>query len=109
MKFKVLYEKDMKEIHRLKSASVPVKIAVLSFICGTVLFVMSLCNLISVYLIYASFFILLIAIIINLISLIYLIRKWIIIPKTQVKTAEEIAVVLANIPITILYFFILFL
>lgn len=99
----------MKEIHRLKSASVPIKVAFTSFICGTVLFVMCLCNLINIYVAYASFFFIIIAIIINLISLIYLIRKWIIIPKTQVKTAEEIAVVLANIPITILYFFILFL
>ena len=99
----------MKELYRLKSASIPIKIAILSFVTNTILFLMYFFELIPVYVIYASFFFILTAVVVNLISLIYLIRKWIIFPEIQLETAEEIALVLANIPIVLLYFFILFL
>ena len=99
----------MKELYRLKSASIPVKIAFISFSCGTILFIMYVFQVNSVYLVFGSFFFILIAILVNLISLTYLIRKCIINPKTQVKTIEEITIVLLNIPIALLYFYIIFL
>ncbi len=99
----------MKELQRLKSASTPVKIAFISFFIGTILFMMYVFRVNHFYLVFCSFFFILIAILVNFISLIYLLRKWINVPKTKVKTKEEIAIVIANIPIALLYFYIIFL
>ena len=98
----------MVEIYRFKRASTPIKIAIVSFFIGTILFMMYVFRVNHVYLVFGSFFFILIAILVNLISIIYLIKKWIINPKTRIQTVEEIAIVLANIPIAILYFFIIF-
>ncbi len=99
----------MKELHRFKSASIQVKIAFISFFIGTILFMMYIFRVNHVYLVFVSFFFILLAILVNFISLIHLLIKWINVPKTQVKTMEEIAIVLANIPIALIYFYIIFL
>lgn len=92
----------------MKTLSIPIKIALTSFIIGTLLFLAQFWIQKQFDLLVAGFFFVLLAVIVNFITLLYLIKKALSAPSTNPKTTEEILAVLCNIPITTLYIFIIF-
>lgn len=88
--------------------SIPLKIALISFVLGTLLFISNFLFPNHFYILLSGFFFVLIAFLINFITLIYLIRKLFISKQINPKTTEEIVAILLNIPITALYLFIIF-
>lgn len=97
----------MKELYRLKSASIPVKIAFSSFFGGTILL---LCQLLfpKIYqIIIIGFAFVLLAVFLNFISLLFLLCELFSQPNKQKQTLEQLLTILCNIPIAALYIFIL--
>lgn len=81
-------------------------IAFLSFIIGTILFVLQLYNE-ALGLIYFGFIFIIIAVIINTISLLILIFSILGYTEQKLELLKTIGIVLLNIPIAFLYFYIL--
>ncbi|WP_026977821.1 hypothetical protein [Flavobacterium tegetincola] len=92
----------------LKTLSLPIKIALFSFVIGTLLFISQFIYHNQFDLLVFGLFFVLLAVLVNFITLLYLIRKAFKAPSTNPKTTEEILTVLANIPIAALYIFIIF-
>lgn len=88
--------------------TIPVKIALFSFAIGTLLFALQFLFPNKYQILIIGLFYTIIAVLFNFATLLYLIRKLIIVPTPNPKTIEEIAIILANIPITALYIFIIF-
>lgn len=91
----------------IKSLSIPLKIALVSFVLGTLLFLSSFLYSNQFYFLIVGSFFVAIAVLINSITLLYLIRKVFISPKNNPKTTDEIFTILINIPIAALYLFII--
>lgn len=92
----------------INSLSVPIKIALISFAIGTLLFGIHFLLPNNFQILLLGLFYTLIAVLVNFGTLLYLIRKVFIAPTPNPKTVEEILAILANIPITALYLFIIF-
>ncbi|CAM4119884.1 hypothetical protein FLAN108750_11465 [Flavobacterium antarcticum] len=98
----------MKELYRLKSASIPIKIAVLSFIGGTLLFITSFLLTIKTDFIFLGFFYVLTSILVNFGLLAFLLYRLIMHSKLRQKAFSELLFVVANIPVALLYMYILY-
>lgn len=88
--------------------SIPIKIALYSFVIGTLLFTANFLFPNQFYIIISGLFFILLALLVNFIVLIYLIKKVLLSPVTNPKNTEELLAILANIPVTALYIFIIF-
>lgn len=97
----------MSDFQKINNQSLPIKMAIYSFAGGTFFFVSHLLLPNEVFIIIGGWCFVVLAIFINAIMLLFLVRKLIITPAVRVKTIEEIALVLSNIPITALYLFII--
>lgn len=95
-------------MNNLKSLSISQKIALVSFVGGTILFVTNLLFPWQFYVLAFGLFFVLLAFLVNFITLLYLIRKAFATPKISPQTSEEIGIILCNIPIAALYLFIIF-
>ena len=97
----------MKELYRLKSASLPMKIAFTSFFGGTILLISQMLFP-KIYQIMAfGLAFVLIALLLNFISLLFLLYTLFSQPKKQRQTIHELLTILCNIPIAAPYIFIL--
>jgi signal transduction histidine kinase len=92
----------------LQAVALPQKIALASFAGGTVLFLSYLLFPRKFYILAVGLIFVLLAFLINFITLLYLIRKVFATSKIFPKTIEEIGIILCNIPIAVLYMFIIF-
>ncbi len=88
--------------------SLPIKIALCSFAIGTLLFALQFLFPNKAEILIIGLFYTTIAVLVNFATLLYLLRKMSVAPKANPKTIEEITIILANIPITALYIFIIF-
>ena len=98
----------MKDIYKLKSLSFPTKIAIGSFVGGTLLFLGSFIFPAKTDYYLLGLLYVLAAILINFSLLIFLIYRLLTNPKLRKKTIMEVLFVISNIPIAFLYFFIIY-
>jgi len=97
----------MNDFQKIKVQSRPIKLAIFSFVGGTSFFISHLLFPDAVFILIGGWCFVVLAIFINAVMLLFLVRKLIVTPVKRVKTLEEIVIVLANIPITALYLFII--
>lgn len=98
----------MKIYYQIKSESFPIQVAFYSFLGGTILFLIGLViPLKSDFMILAMTYIL-VAIFANLTVVLALIIRLITSPPLRRKSSIEILILLTNIPIVALYFFIIY-
>ena len=82
-------------------------IALLSFVIGTILFAIQLCFITPIGLIYSGIIFIVVAVIINTIALTALVFVLLGNTDNQSETIKTCGLILLNIPIAILYFYIL--
>jgi hypothetical protein len=96
----------MKEILNLDNKSTPIRLAIISFMIGSLLF--------FIFMVFPSYSLIVIgaiyvlgAVIINIFSILYLVYQLIFTAKPKKETGIEILIVVGNIPIVAVYLFML--